>query len=134
MRKLSKFAARLRCISQPNFFVYRIPVDNTVHEFTMASAFVPSSETNKMIAVSILYKEPPKSVQLKARASEKFTFLTSVQYSEPLVAKLYQAERVMTEKRCIDVSFLQSIKKNSQRCVAGNERNDFIRMASIVDV
>ncbi|XP_043278837.1 uncharacterized protein KIAA2013 homolog isoform X2 [Venturia canescens] len=81
----------------------KISIDDAVHEFTMASAFVPSSEANKMIAVSILYKEPPKSIQLKARTSEKLTFFTSIQYSEPLVAKLYQVERTMTEKRCIDM-------------------------------
>lgn len=68
------------------------------------SGFVSLPNSNKIIVVSIVYKVPPEKVQVKARSSVKLEFLTSIQYSEPILSEQYHTERDATKKRAIDVS------------------------------
>jgi len=46
-------------------------------------------------------------VQVKAHSSVKLEFLSSIQYSEPILSEQYHAERDATKKRAIDVSRLK---------------------------
>lgn len=75
--------------------------------------------SNKIIVVSIIYKVPPKTVQVKARNSVKLEFLSSIQYSEPISSEQYHVERDATKKRAVDVSkrrileFIVSQKKKT---------------------
>lgn len=68
------------------------------------SGFVPVPSSNKIIVISIIYKVPPKTVQVKARSSVKLEFLSSIQYSEPISSEQYHMERDATKKKALDVN------------------------------
>jgi len=78
-------------------------VDGVNHDYTLVSGFVPLSNSNKIIVVSIIYKTPPKVIQVKAHNSVKLEFLSSIQYSEPILSEQYHVERDITKKKAIDV-------------------------------
>lgn len=84
----------------------RIQVDGTSHEYNLISGFVPLSDSNKVIVISIVYRDPPKMILIKARNTMKLVFLTSVQYSEPVSSERYHIERDVTKKKAIDVSIV----------------------------
>lgn len=81
----------------------RIQVDGLNHDYSFLSGFVSAPNSNKIIVVSIIYKVPPKTVQVKARSFVKLEFLSSIQYSEPISSEQYHIERDATKKRAIDV-------------------------------
>lgn len=54
--------------------------------------------------MSIVYRVPPKTIHIEARSSVKLQFLSSIQYSEPILSERYHIERETTKKRAIDVS------------------------------
>lgn len=86
------------------FYFVRIQVDGLNHDYSFISGFVSVANSNKIIVVSIIYKVPPKMVQVKAHSSVKLEFLSSIQYSEPISSDQYHVERDTTKKRAIDVS------------------------------
>ncbi|XP_029167471.1 uncharacterized protein KIAA2013 homolog [Nylanderia fulva] len=81
----------------------KIQVDGFNHEYTLVSGFVSVPNSNKIIVISIIYKVPPKTVQVKARSSIKLEFLSSIQYSEPISSEQYHIERDATKKKAIDL-------------------------------
>ncbi|XP_011643806.1 uncharacterized protein KIAA2013 homolog [Pogonomyrmex barbatus] len=92
----------------------RIQVDGLNYDYTLVSGFVSVPNSNKIIVVSIIYKVPPKTVQVKAHSSVKLEFLSSIQYSELISSEQYHVERDATKKRAIDL-----IKK----AIARQQRN-----------
>lgn len=80
----------------------KILVDGTFFEFNLISGHVQLPDTNKIIAVSIVYKAPPKVLQVKARGSSSFEYLTSIKYSEAVSPEQYHVERDVTQKMAID--------------------------------
>lgn len=89
---------------QYNFIsVFRIQVDEFVHEYNLISGFVPLPNTNKIVSVSILYTTPPRMVQIKARSTVRLKFLTSIQYSEPITMEEYHIHYEITKKKAIEV-------------------------------
>ena len=80
----------------------KIQVDKFVHEYILISGFVPLPNTNKIVSVSILYKTPPRMVQIKARSTVKLKFLTSIQYSEPITMEEYHIHYEVTKKKAIE--------------------------------
>ncbi|XP_015594642.1 uncharacterized protein KIAA2013 homolog [Cephus cinctus] len=80
-----------------------IQVDGIRQEYSLTSGYVSLPESDKVIVVSIVYKVPPKSVQVKSRSSTKLQFLTSIKYSNPVSNEHYQVERESTKKQAIDM-------------------------------
>lgn len=85
-------------------FNVRIQVDGLNYDYSFVSGFVSAPNSNKIIVVSIIYKVPPKTVQVKARSSVKLEFLSSIQYSDPISSEQYHVERDTTKKRAIEVN------------------------------
>lgn len=83
--------------------MFRIPVDDSMHEYNLISGFVPLPNSNKVVTVSILYKVPPRMVQVKPRSTVKLKFLTSIQYSEPITMEEYHIHNEITKKKAIEV-------------------------------
>lgn len=73
-----------------------------MYEYNLISGFVPLPNSNKIVAVSILYKVPPKILQIKARSSLKLKFLTSIQYSEPIIMDEYHTHYETTKKKATE--------------------------------
>ncbi|KAG7210712.1 hypothetical protein KM043_012212 [Ampulex compressa] len=80
----------------------KISVDGFTHDYSIISGFVTLPNSNKIVVVSIVYKTPSKMVQVKARSSVKLEFLTSIQYSEPVMTGNYHDEREATKKKAIE--------------------------------
>lgn len=78
-------------------------MDGTIVEFNLISGHVTLPDSNKIIAVSIVYKTPPKVLQVKARGSSSFEYLTSIKFSEAVSSEQYHVERDSTQKKAIDV-------------------------------
>ncbi|KAF7382789.1 hypothetical protein HZH66_013191 [Vespula vulgaris] len=81
----------------------KIQVDGFSHEYNLISGFISLSDSNKVIVISIVYKDPPKIIQIKARSTIKLEFLTSIQYSEPVSSERYHIERDVTKRKAIDI-------------------------------
>ncbi|XP_016916509.1 uncharacterized protein KIAA2013 homolog isoform X2 [Apis cerana] len=80
----------------------KIQVDDFMDEYNLISGFVPLSNTNKIVTISILYKTPPRTLQVKARSTMKLKFLTSIQYSEPTIMEEYHVQYEITKKKAIE--------------------------------
>ncbi|XP_076756900.1 uncharacterized protein KIAA2013 homolog [Xylocopa sonorina] len=80
----------------------KIQVDDFTDEYNLISGFVPLSNSNKIVAISILYEVPPRALQIKARSSMKLKFLTSIQYSEPTLMEEYHSHYELTKKKAIE--------------------------------
>ncbi|XP_078037455.1 uncharacterized protein KIAA2013 homolog [Augochlora pura] len=91
----------------------KIQVDDFIHEYNLISGFVPLPNTNKIVSISILYKVPPRMVQVKARSTVKFKYITSVQYSEPVLMEEYHNQYEITKKRAIEA--MKKVLKIQQR-------------------
>lgn len=86
------------------FFSCSIQLAQTNYEFSLTSGFVSLPDSKKKIVVSIVYKVPPKTLQVKARGNSRLEVLTSIKYSEPVPAEQYHEERESTRKSAIEVS------------------------------
>ena len=82
----------------------RIQVDGTIHEFSLTSGYLKLTDSNKIIVMSVVYKVPPKVLQVKAKSSSTFEYLTSIRYSDAVTSEQYHVERDATQKKAIDVS------------------------------
>ncbi|XP_029038962.1 uncharacterized protein KIAA2013 homolog [Osmia bicornis bicornis] len=80
----------------------KIQVGDFMYEYNLISGFVPLSNSDKIVAISILYKIPPKMLQIKARSSMKLKFLTCIQYSDPIVMDEYHTHYEITKKKAIE--------------------------------
>ncbi|XP_043789312.1 uncharacterized protein KIAA2013 homolog [Apis laboriosa] len=80
----------------------KIQVDDFMDEYNLISGFVPLSNTNKIVTISILYKTPSRTLQVKARSTMKLKFLTSIQYSEPTLMEEYHVQYEITKKKAIE--------------------------------
>lgn len=89
-------------------------MDGFSHEYNLISGFISLSDSNKVIVISIVYKDPPKIIQIKARSTIKLEFLTSIQYSEPVSSERYHIERDVTKRKAIDVSIAS---KHYRKCL-----------------
>lgn len=90
--------------------MFRIQVDDFMDEYNLISGFVPLSNTNKIVTISILYKTPPRTLQVKARSTMKLKFLTSIQYSEPTIMEEYHVQYEITKKKAIEVHIHNVLK------------------------
>mgnify|MGYP004589566593 CR=1 FL=1 len=84
-------------------FMFRIQIDDFLDEYNLISGFIPLSNSNKIVTISIVYKTPPRILQIKARSSMKLKFLTSIQYSEPTLMEEYHIQYELTKERAIEV-------------------------------
>ncbi|KAK9295002.1 hypothetical protein QLX08_010539 [Tetragonisca angustula] len=82
--------------------VIKIQIDDFLDEYNLISGFIPLSNSNKIVTISIVYKTPPKILQIKARSSMKLKFLTSIQYSEPTSKEEYHIQYELTKERAIE--------------------------------
>lgn len=80
-------------------------MDGLNSEYNVISGHVSLHNTNKVIVVSIVYRVPPKVIQVKALGTVKLDVLTSIQYSEPVSSDKYYNERESTKKKAIEVNF-----------------------------
>ncbi|XP_031833289.1 uncharacterized protein KIAA2013 homolog isoform X2 [Nomia melanderi] len=99
----------------------KIQVDDSIHEYNLISGFVPLPNSNKIVAASILYKVPPRMVQVKARSTVKFKYLTSIQYSEPVLMEEYHIQYEITKKKAIEA--MKKVVKIQQRNLKTNHNN-----------
>lgn len=81
--------------------IIKIQVDDFTEEYNLISGHVPLNN-NKIIAVSIAYKLPQRTVQLKGRSMVKFRFLTSIDYSEPISMEEYGNYYEITKRKAIE--------------------------------
>ncbi|XP_076246040.1 uncharacterized protein KIAA2013 homolog isoform X2 [Calliopsis andreniformis] len=88
--------------SSSNRETIKIQIDSSVYEYSLISGFIPLPNSNKIITVSILYKTPPRIIQIKARSSMKLQFLTSIQYSEPITMEEHHTQYEITKRRAIE--------------------------------
>ncbi|CAK9813545.1 Uncharacterized protein KIAA2013 homolog [Anthophora plagiata] len=88
--------------SNSHIEVIKIHVDNVMHDYNLISGFVTQSNSNKIVSISILYKVPPRVLQIKPRSSMKLKFLTSIQYSEPIIMEEYNTHYELTKKKAIE--------------------------------
>ncbi|CAB3382785.1 Hypothetical predicted protein [Cloeon dipterum] len=72
--------------------------------FTVATAMVdvPRSSLDHVVAVAVVLQAVPEQVQLNARSSTTFEFLTSVNYSEPVPRSEYLEKKREAEQRAIE--------------------------------
>ncbi|XP_033353701.1 uncharacterized protein KIAA2013 homolog isoform X1 [Bombus vosnesenskii] len=82
--------------------VIKIQVDDFLDEYNLISGFIPLSNSNKIVTVSIVYKRPPRILQIKARSSIKLKFLTSIQYSEPTLMEEHHIQYELTKEKAIE--------------------------------
>ncbi|XP_015433835.1 PREDICTED: uncharacterized protein KIAA2013 homolog [Dufourea novaeangliae] len=80
----------------------KIQVDDFKHEYSLISGFVPLPNSNKVVTVAILYKVPPRIIQVKARSTVNLKYFTSIQYSEPVFIEDYHTQYEMTKKKAIE--------------------------------
>lgn len=59
--------------------------------------------SNRVVAVAIVYQTVQKRIQVKARGSIKMEILTSIKYSEPIQMEQYNQERKTIREKAIDV-------------------------------
>lgn len=70
------------------------------------SGHVTLPNTNKVIALCVIYQEAQKNVEVKARDSLKIEYLTSIKYSEPVLVGQFSQERDKIRERAIDVNII----------------------------
>ena len=85
-------------------FSFSILVERTNHEFNLVSGYVNIPNSNKVLAVSIIYQAAQKSIEVKPRSSVKLEYLTSIKYGEPILVNQYRQERDTIREKAIDVS------------------------------
>lgn len=88
---------------------FSILVERTNHEFNLASGYIAVPNSNKVIAISIVYQTTQKVIQVKARSTVKIEYLTSIKYSEPILVEQYRQERDAIREKSIDVSFFPQV-------------------------
>ncbi|XP_011497817.1 PREDICTED: uncharacterized protein KIAA2013 homolog [Ceratosolen solmsi marchali] len=91
-----------------------ILVERANHEFNLESGYVPVPNSNKIVAVTIVYQIVQKRIQVKARGSVKMEFLTSIKYSEPIEMEQYTRERNAIREKAIDHMRKALVKQRSQ--------------------
>lgn len=91
--------------------MFRIQVDDFLDEYNLISGFIPLSNSNKIVTVSIVYKTPPRILQIKARSSIKLKFLTSIQYSEPTLMEEHHIQYELTKEKAIEVYIIYKTLK-----------------------
>lgn len=87
-------------------FLFRIQIDGIaeIFECTLTSGYVNlSPNSDKMIAVAVIFVTPPKIVQVKGRNFAKLEFISSIYYSEPVTSDSYIAERQLVQKKATEV-------------------------------
>ncbi|OAD59961.1 hypothetical protein WN48_07872 [Eufriesea mexicana] len=82
--------------------VIKIPGQNVMHEYNLISGFIPLSNSNKVVTISIIYKTPPRMLQINARSSTKLKILTSIQYSEPILMEEHHIQYEITKRKAIE--------------------------------
>lgn len=92
------------------FFVFRIQVGDFIYEYNLITGFVPLSNSNKIVAVAIVYNASPRILQVKGRSTVKLKFLTSIQYSEPITMEEYHVHNELTKNKAIEVRTLYKIR------------------------
>ncbi|CAG5093790.1 Similar to Uncharacterized protein KIAA2013 homolog (Xenopus tropicalis) [Cotesia congregata] len=71
------------------------------YKYMVTSGFVPSSNSEKIIVVTIVYVVPSKYLSIKPKSTTKLEFLTSICYSEPVALGQYENERKNTERKAL---------------------------------
>lgn len=83
--------------------VVQIQVDGLPStEYTLISGYVPLPDSDKMLAVAVVSRLPPKTVQVKARSSTRLELLSSIYYSDPVSSDSYLAEKQLSQKKAIE--------------------------------
>ncbi|XP_015510287.1 uncharacterized protein KIAA2013 homolog [Neodiprion lecontei] len=67
------------------------------YEYTSTSGFVSLPGSDKIVAVAVVYRSPPKTFHVTARSFMKLQFLTSVHYSEPVSSDSYIARKQLLQ-------------------------------------
>lgn len=90
-------------------------MEHTNHQFTLVSGHVNVPNSNKVIAVTIVYQTPQKNIRVQALNTENIEYLTSIEYSEPIPMDQYHKERDAVRQKAIDVIiyFLNSNKNKN---------------------
>lgn len=75
--------------------------------FQVASGMVevPKSVLDQVIAVTVVLQSIPESVEIMPHSSITFEFLTSINYSEPVSRSEFNAKKLETEQKALDVSW-----------------------------
>lgn len=73
------------------------------HQYTVVTGAVEVPKTNKVIAVAIVTLRVPSSLQVKARMSTTLHLVTSINYTEPIPAKAYQAHKEQVIQHAVGV-------------------------------
>ncbi|KAK7870411.1 hypothetical protein R5R35_003745 [Gryllus longicercus] len=73
------------------------------HDYQAVTGMVEVANPNSdVIAVSIVSKKIPRTVEVKAHKSATLEFLTSIEYSEPIHKGDYAAKKDITENQCME--------------------------------
>ncbi|XP_034939799.1 uncharacterized protein KIAA2013 homolog [Chelonus insularis] len=79
-----------------------IQVDGNNYKYIVTSSFVPLSNSDEKVAITIIYTTPPKSLTIKPKSTIKLEYLTSIYYSNKLQnLAQYDVERKNTEKKAL---------------------------------
>lgn len=82
----------------------RIQVDGLPSvEYTLTTGYVPAPDSDKIVAVAVVHRTPPKTLQVKSRGSIRLELLSSIYYSEPLSSDSYNSEIKLVQKKAIEV-------------------------------
>ncbi|KAL7288729.1 hypothetical protein TKK_0017454 [Trichogramma kaykai] len=76
-------------------------IKGTKQEFNLASGYITVPNSNKVIAVAIVYQSIPKFIEVKARDSFKIEYFTSINYSEPVIMDQFSKERDSVKNRAV---------------------------------
>ncbi|XP_012258142.2 uncharacterized protein KIAA2013 homolog [Athalia rosae] len=72
------------------------------YEYTLTSGYVPLPDSDKMVAVAVVYRTPPKTVQVQPRSSTRLEFLSSIYYGEPVSSESLLAERQSAQRKAME--------------------------------
>ncbi|XP_014206584.1 uncharacterized protein KIAA2013 homolog [Copidosoma floridanum] len=91
-----------------------IIVEHTNHPFNVVSGFVSIPNSNKIVAISMVYHALPKNIQVKARSSTKVEYLTSISYSEPILIDQYHKQKDLIREKSVEHMKKALIKQHNQ--------------------